>query len=150
MAVWCKTRNPTAPPSKISPCYLTDNLGTNASADSATTFTDGELDPLFHRDRLNQLHRHLDVVPWHHHLYPFRQLDRSRHVRCAYIELRSIPIEEGSVASALFFGEHIHLRLKVLVRLDAARLGQHLTALDIGTLNPTQQATDVITGHPLI
>src|SRR5262245_57921967 len=99
---------------------LANNLGTNARAYSTTTLTDGELHALFHRHRLDQFYRHLDVVPRHHHLYPFGQSDRPSHIRCAHIELRSIPVEEGRVASTLFFGEHIHLRLEVLVGLDAS------------------------------
>ena len=95
----------------------------DASADGASTLADGKLHTLFHRDRLDQLHRHLDVVPRHHHLHPLRQLDRSRHVRRANVELRPVPVEKRRVPPSLFFRQHVHLRLKRLVRLDRAWLG---------------------------
>src|SRR5579864_6069097 len=131
-------------------CVLANNLGTNASTDSAATFTDGKLDTLFHRHWLNQLHGHLDVVARHHHLYPVRQFDRPCHVRGAHIELRAIPVEEGRMPSSLFLGEHIHLRFKVLVGLDAPGLSQHLPTLDIGSLYSTQQTAHVVPGQALI
>src|SRR5437763_11745753 len=68
-------------------CVSANNLGTNASANGATAFTDGELDALFHGDRLDQLHGHLDVVPRHDHLDAFWQFDGTGHIGRAHIEL---------------------------------------------------------------
>ncbi len=95
----------------------------DASADGASPLADGKLHALFHRDGLDQLHRHLDVVPWHHHLHPLRQLDRSRHVGRADVELRPVAVEKRRVPPALFFAQYVHLRLKRLVPLDRPRLG---------------------------
>src|SRR5258708_20039817 len=72
--------------------------------------------PLFHRDRHDQLHRHLDVVPRHHHLHPLRQPDRSRHIRRAHVQLRPVPVEERRGPPPLFLPQHVHLRLKPLLR----------------------------------
>ena len=80
------------------------DLDADASAHGASTLADGELHALFHRHRLDQLHRHLDVVPRHHHLHPLRQLDRSRHVGGAHVELRPVPVEERRVPPSLFLG----------------------------------------------
>src|SRR5262245_7830928 len=41
---------------------LLDDLGDDAGADRAATFANREAQPLFHRDRRNQRHRHPDVV----------------------------------------------------------------------------------------
>src|SRR5262245_36122169 len=54
---------------------LSLDLDADTSPDGATTLTDGKLDSLFHGHRLDQLHRHLDVIPRHHHLHSLRQLD---------------------------------------------------------------------------
>src|SRR6476646_6859612 len=81
---------------------LLDDLRDNTGADSSATFTNGEPKSLVHRDRRNKLDRHLNVVAWHHHLHPFRQFHRSRHVRRAEVELRTISLEERRVSAALF------------------------------------------------
>ena len=117
--------------------FLLNNLRDRACAHRVSAFTDGEAQAFLHRHRRDQLDHQLHIVARHHHLGSARQLGNPGHVRCSHIELGSIAIEEGGVASALFFGEHIDLRLEVHVWLDAAGLGQHLTPLDVGTLNST-------------
>src|SRR5216117_2321300 len=47
---------------------LLENLADDPRAYSATPFADREPKALVHGDRLDQLDRHLDVVPRHHHL----------------------------------------------------------------------------------
>src|SRR6266481_8588885 len=53
---------------------LLEDLGNDACTNGAAALSDGEPAPLVHRDRRDQLDRHLNVVPRHHHLHTFRQL----------------------------------------------------------------------------
>src|SRR5580692_10972187 len=57
-------------PIELLPCIrcakmLRNNLGDDAGADGFTTLADGETQALFHRNRGDQLHHDLDVVPRH-------------------------------------------------------------------------------------
>src|SRR5262245_26941104 len=54
--------------------YLLDDLRDDAGADGLATLTDRKPQALLHRNRADQLDVHLDVVPGHDHLGPFRQL----------------------------------------------------------------------------
>src|SRR6476661_7805360 len=56
------------------PSVLLQDLRHHAGAHRPPTLADREAQPLVHRDRRDQLDRHLDVVPRHHHLHPRRQL----------------------------------------------------------------------------
>src|SRR5579883_3599682 len=71
---------------------LLDDLGDDTSADGAAAFADGEVQALFDGHRLNQLHRHVDVVPRHHHLDALRKADAPRHIRRADVELRPVAL----------------------------------------------------------
>src|SRR5271170_961572 len=73
---------------------LLQDLRDDAGADRLATLTDGEAQPFLHRDRADQLHVNFDVVPGHDHLCTRRQLDRSRHIRRAEVELRTIALEK--------------------------------------------------------
>src|SRR2546430_9250336 len=53
------------------------DLGHDACADGLAALADRKTQPILHGDRADQLDRHLDVVPGHHHLHPRGQLDRS-------------------------------------------------------------------------
>src|SRR6185437_1588877 len=99
---------------------LLQNLRDDAGTDGAAALADRKAQPLFHRDRADQLHVHLDVVPGHDHLHPRGQLDRAGHIGRAEVKLRPIPLEEGRMPASLLLGQHVHLRLKVRVRGDAA------------------------------
>src|ERR1700722_3436710 len=109
---------------------LLHDLGDDAGADGLAALADGKAQSVFHRDRADQLHRHLDVVPGHDHLHTRRQLDQPRNISGAEVELRPVALEERRVSSALLLGQHVHLTLEVRVRGDRAGLGQHLTPLD--------------------
>src|SRR5207248_8382409 len=74
---------------------LLQDLGGHAGADRAAAFADRKPQLLLHRDRRDQLDRHLRVIPRHHHLHPRRQLHRPRHIRRPQVKLRPIPLEEG-------------------------------------------------------
>src|SRR5206468_6382448 len=76
---------------------LLDDLGHGAGAHGAAAFPDRDAQPLLHRDRRDQVHAHLRVVPRHHHLHPLRQRRHPRHVRRPEVELRPVAREEGRV-----------------------------------------------------
>src|SRR6185312_2677049 len=139
-----------APERNTSLNYLFQDLGDNTGADRAAALADRKAQPLLHRDRADQLHVHLDVVPGHDHLRPRGQLNRSRHVRRAKVKLRPIPLEERRVPPALLLGQHVHLRLKVRVRGDAPGLRQHLPTLHFLALRAPQQHPHVVSRLPLI
>src|SRR5580692_1014626 len=118
----------------------------NARPDGAAALADCETETLFTRDRRVELHVHLHVVARHDHFDAVGQLDRSGHVGRPKIKLRAIVSEERRVSSTLFFGKHVDLGLELLVRLDGARLGQHLAALDLVPIDAAKQHADVIAG----
>src|SRR5213080_3170790 len=118
---------------------LLDDLGDHARADGATTLADGEPQALIHRDRLDELDLHLDVVAGHDHLDALGQLGHARHVGGAEVELRAVAREERRVAPALLLLEDVHLGLELGVRRDRPGLAQHLAALDLLALGAAQQ-----------
>src|SRR5580692_12979177 len=89
--------------------HLSDHTGT----DGFTTLADGETQALLHRDRGDQLHHDLDVVPRHHHLGALRQLHGSGDIGGAEVELRPVALEERRMPTALFLAQHIHFGLKL-------------------------------------
>ena len=102
---------------------LLDDFCDDAGAHGASALADRKAQPLFHRDRLDQTHRHLNVVPRHHHLGALGQLHRPGHVRRAEVKLRPVVVEERRVPPAFFLAQDVHLALELRVRRDAARLG---------------------------
>src|SRR6266540_874694 len=84
------------------PIRLFQDFRDHSSTNRSSTFSDSEPQLLFHRDRRDQLDRHLRVVPRHHHLDTGGQLHRARHVRRAEVELRPIALEERRMPPALF------------------------------------------------
>src|SRR5690606_22743951 len=127
-----------------------EDLGDHAGADRAATLADCEAELLLHRDRGDQLHLDLDVVARHHHLDAFRQLDGAGHVGGAEVELRPVALEERGVTATLLLAEHVDLATELGVRGDAARLGQHLAALDVLALEATEQRADVVARAALV
>src|SRR6476661_9092847 len=101
------------------PDRLLQDFRDHARAHRPPTLADRKPQPLVHRDRRDQLDRHLDVVPRHHHLHPRRQFHRPRHVRRPEVELRPVPLEERRVPPPLFLRQHVHLGLELRVRRDA-------------------------------
>src|SRR3954452_21321814 len=71
-----------------------EDLDHAAGADGTATLTDGEPQALFHRDRRDELDRHLGVVARHHHLRAARELDRPGDVGGPEVELRPVVPEE--------------------------------------------------------
>src|SRR5438876_5905420 len=79
------------------PRFLLQDLGDDAGAHRAAALADREAQLLLHRDRRDQLDRHLRVVPRHHHLHPRRQLHPPPHVPRPPVALRPAPPEKRRV-----------------------------------------------------
>src|SRR5512146_893537 len=126
------------------------DLRDDASAHRPPALADREAQPLFHRDRRDQLDRHLRVVSRHHHLHPRRQLHVPRHVRRPEVKLRPVPLEKRRVPPALFLRQHVHLRVERRVRRDRPRLRQAHPPLHFRLLHPPQQQPHVVPGLPLV
>src|SRR5512144_2267462 len=126
------------------------DLRDDARADGPPTFPNREPQPLFHRDRRDQLDRHLRVVPRHHHLHPRRQLHIPRHLRRPEVKLRPVPLEKRRVPPALFLRQHVHLGVERRVRRDAPRLRQAHPPLHFRLLHPPQQQPHVVPRLPVI
>src|SRR5207245_287626 len=130
--------------------WLLPNLRDHPRTHRAAALADREAQLLLHRDRRDQLDRHLRVVPGHHHLHPRRQLHRPRHVRRPEVELRPVPLEEGRVPPPLLLRQHVHLALKLRVRRDRLRLRQHHPPLHLVLLHAAQQQPHVVPPLPLL
>src|SRR5207253_4092036 len=129
---------------------LLRDLRDDAGAHRAPPLADREPQLLLHRHRRDQLHRHRHVVPLHHHRHPARQRAHPRHIRRPKVKLRPIPVEKRRVPPPLLLRQHVHLRLELLVRLDRARLGQHLPPLHLFLVHPPQERPDVVPRLPLV
>src|SRR5258708_28553997 len=127
--------------------FLFHHFGDGARADCAAAFADSEAEALFHGDRSDQLDLHLDVVARHDYLAPGRKMCDTRHIRCSEVELRAVARKERCVASAFFFCQDISLGLELRMRRDRSRFGNDLSALDLLSLNTTEQQSDVVSGH---
>src|SRR5438270_1670856 len=127
---------------------LLQDLGGHAGADRAAAFADRKPQLLLHRDRRDQLDRHLRVVPRHHHLHPRRQLHRPRHVRRPQVKLRPIPLEKRRVPAPLVLRQHVHFTLKLRVRRDRLRLRQHHPPLHLVLLHPPPPAPHLVPPPP--
>src|SRR3954454_23205284 len=136
---------------RIFPCaiesvsfVLLDDFGDDAGADGAAALANREAEALIHGDRLDQLDVHVRVVARHDYLLALRQLHRAGHVRRAEVELRAIVVEERRVAAAFVLRQHVDLCLEVRVRLDRARLREHLAALHLFALDSAEQCARVV------
>src|SRR5262245_34701284 len=129
---------------------LRDDVADDARTHRAAAFADREPQPLLHRDRRDQLHFHVHVVPRHHHLPPRGQRRHSRHVRGPEVELRPVAIEERRVPSPLFLRQHVHRALELRVRRDRLGRAHHHPALQVLLLHPPQQQPDVVPRDRLV
>src|SRR6266705_500173 len=127
---------------------LLQDLGDDAGAHRAAALADREAQLLLHRDRRDQLDRHLRVVPRHHHLHPPRQLHRPRHIRRPQVELRPIPLQKRRVPPPLLLRQHVHLALELRVRRDQIRLRQHHPPLHLVLLHPPPQQPPLVPPLP--
>src|SRR5829696_5744572 len=129
---------------------LLHDLGDDAGPDRPPALADGEVEPLVHRYRADQLHVHHRVVPGHHHLHPFFEADLPRHVRRAEVELRAVVAEERRVPAPLLLAEDVHLGLELRVRRDRAGLGYDLPALYVVAPHSPEQGPYVVAGLGLV
>src|SRR5262245_57268040 len=137
-------------PVSLSPSLksLFDDLGDDAGAHGLAALADGKAQPLLHRNGRNQPHRHLHVVPRHHHLGALRQLAAARHIGRPEVELRPVSRKKRRMPAALFLREHVHLALELGVRGDRGGLGEHLPAFHLLALGASQEDTDVVPPLP--
>src|SRR5579875_2829893 len=132
------------------PTLSLDYLRDHARADRAAALADREAQPLVHRDRLDQLDLHLDVVTRHDHLDALGKAGDAGHVGRAEVELRPVAREEGCVTATLLLLEDVDLGVELGVRRDRAGLAKHLAALDLLALGAAQQAADVVARAPFV
>src|SRR5271170_5157430 len=129
---------------------LLEDLDDPAGADGTAALANREAQALVHGDGLDQLHRDLGVVTGHHHLGALRQRHHTGHVGGAEVELRTVVVEERRVPATLVLGQDVDAALEVGVRRGGAGLHDDLTALDVLTLDTTQQQSDVVAGLSLV
>src|SRR5665809_168975 len=126
------------------------DTGNHPRADGTPALADGEAKSLVHRDGLNHLHGHLDVVAGHDHLRALGQVGHAGHVGGAEVELRAVAVEERGVPSTPLLLEDVDLRLELAVRGDRLRLAENLPALDLLATHTAQQAADVVARLALV
>src|SRR5580693_10162606 len=80
---------------------LLDDLRDGARPDRPAALADGEAHALLHRNRRDQLHLQVHVVPRHHHLRTTRQRRYTRHVRRPEVKLRPVTVEKRRVPATL-------------------------------------------------
>jgi hypothetical protein len=120
------------------------HLGDDAGTNGTTTFAESEAETGLHGDRVNEFENARDVVARHHHLGSLWESNVTGDVGGAHEELRAVVGEERGVATAFFLLEDVNLSLKLAVRLDGARLAEHLAAQDFVTLQTAEQQTAVV------
>ena len=128
---------------------MIEGLSNDAGADGTTAFADCKAQTFVHRDRRNQLHGHLHVVARHHHLRAFRQLARTRHVRRAEVELRTVVGEERRVTAPRPSSARTP-RPQLRVRRDRTPASPAPAALHVVALRAAQQHADVVARLALV
>src|SRR5690554_1662242 len=129
---------------------LLENLDDLAGANGTSTLTDGEAEALFHRDRLDQRHRHLGGVARHDHLGALRQRDDAGDVRGAEVELRTVVRVERVVTATLILGQDVGGALEVGVRGNRTGLHDNLATLNVFALGAAEQQATVLAGPRLV
>ena len=127
---------------------LLDDASNTARSNGTAALTDSEGQTLLHSNRMDQLYGHLYVIARHAHLGASRQLANAGNVGSSEVELRTIVVEERSMTAALVLGQNVNLSGELVMALNRTRFSQNLSALDLGSLNATQQSADVITRYP--
>ncbi|EAQ82618.1 ISxac3 transposase [Blastopirellula marina DSM 3645] len=122
---------------------LGDNLRHNARTHGTAAFANREANAVIHRDRLVQFDFNANIVAWHAH-FGADQVGGSGHVSRAEVKLRTIAGEERRVTAPFFLRQAVNFRFKLGVRGDRTRLGEHLAARNIFTLDAAEQAADVV------
>src|SRR5579859_7040743 len=126
-----------------------DNFGDDARANRLAAFPDGEVAPHVEGHWLVQVDHDGGVVTGHDHCDAVRQLHFAGDVRGPEEELRLVPAEERRVPTALVLAQDVDLTFEFLPRPNRARSSNHLTTLDIGALDASQQQADVLPSFAL-
>ena len=124
--------------------FLVKNFGDDTSADGQAAFADSKLRTLFQRHWSDEFHFQVHVVAGHNHFHTGWQCDRTGHIHSADVELRTVAGEERLVTSAFFLLQHVHFAHELLVRLDAAGLGENHTTFNLFTGDTAQQNTSIV------
>src|SRR6266536_3626432 len=120
---------------------LGGDLGDHSRPHRPPALADREPQPVFHRDRRDQLHLHpVHVVPRHHHLPPRRQVRHPRHVRGPKVELRPVPVEERRVPATFLLRQHVDRRLELGVRRSTSAPPRTSPAPDPPSRSPAAAA----------
>jgi len=109
-------------------------------------FTDSEAETDFDSNRSDEFDIHFDVVARHTHFDAVREFGNACNVRCTEIELRTIVIEERSVATALVLGKDVDLTAELGKGLNGTGFSKNLTAFDLCLSDAAEQAARVVTG----
>ena len=99
---------------------------------------------------VNEFSRDGYVVARHNHFGALGEVCNTGDVGGAEVELRTIAIEERSMAATFVLGKDINLTLKYLVRSYRTGLAENLATQDVLTLDATEQTTDVVTSLSLV
>ena len=83
--------------------------GNNTGANGTAALADSETQALFDGDGGDQLNVHHNVIARHAHLGALGQGDNAGNVSSSEIELRTVVVEERSMASAFFPVSYTHL-----------------------------------------
>ena len=126
------------------------DLGNNAGTNGSAAFTDSETKTFFDSDRGDQLNVHNNVVARHAHFGAFRKSDDTGNVSRSEIELRTIVVEERRMTATFVLGQNVNLTLELGVRMNGAGFCKNLTSFDLGSLNTTKQAADVVAGLSIV
>eukprot|EP00041_Stephanoeca_diplocostata_P008221 m.118843 g.118843 ORF g.118843 m.118843 type:complete len:449 (+) comp17225_c0_seq1:44-1390(+) len=122
---------------------LLDDLEDDTRADRLVAFTDGEPLAFFDDQLCDEFNPKRGVFTRHHH-FAVVERNGARDVARAREQLRAVSVDKRRVATAFLLAEHIHLRLKLGVLADTARLGHHHPFHDVISLESTDKATHVV------
>ena len=84
------------------------------------------------------------MITWLNHFGALWELDATSDIGGAEVELWTIVVEEWSVAATLVLGKDVNLSLELGVRSDGTWSSQHLTTLDLVTVDTAEEQTDVV------
>jgi hypothetical protein len=132
--------------------HLFNDAGDDTSGDSAATLTDVETLAHLDGERRVETALHLDVVTWHDHLAvgilsALWEGKAARFISSADEQLWAVVLVEASVTATLLLGQDVHGDQELLVWLLGVWGSNDHSALDILTLNTTEEETGVVTGH---
>ena len=102
---------------------LVEDLGDLTGTYRATTFADSEAETYVEGNGVDEFNRDFHVVTGHYHFNAFGEMNFTRAVHRTEIELGTILVTEGSVATTFFLLEDVDRSLELLVRLESHRGG---------------------------